>query len=75
VSARKITGVVFFEETVNSFYCIELIMTPFFRELTAEGTVQLFHAVQCHVPHSRLVSDCPFRGIQRIVDNLQITAS
>jgi len=60
VSARKIIGVVFFEETVNSCYCVELILTPFFRELTAEGTVQLLHAEQWHVPHSRLVSDCTY---------------
>jgi hypothetical protein len=75
VSARKIIGVVFFEETINSCYCVELILTPFFRELTAEGTVQLLYAGQCHAPHNRLFSDCPFRGIQQMVDNLQITAS
>jgi hypothetical protein len=74
-SARKVIGVVFFEETVNSCCCVELILTPLFRELTAEGTVQLLHAGQFHVPHSRLVSDCPIRGIQQMVDNLQITAS
>jgi hypothetical protein len=74
VSARKIIGVMFSEETVNSCYCLELIPTPFLRELTAKGTVELLHAGRCHVQYSRLVGDCPISIIYQVAGNLQITA-
>jgi hypothetical protein len=36
VSARKVIGPVFFEETINSYRYVELILLPFFQGLTEE---------------------------------------
>jgi hypothetical protein len=57
VSECKITQQMFFKETINSYHYIQLILTPFFTELTQEHKeVSLLHAELSHGPHSTLLN-------------------
>jgi hypothetical protein len=64
------------DETVNSYHCVLLTLTTFFRGVTKEEkTLWLIHAGQCHGAHSGLLTDCPGRGIQEMAGVSQIVTS
>ena len=57
VSECEIINQMFFKETINSYHYIQLILTPFFREVTQEQKeVGLLHAELCHGPHNTLLT-------------------
>jgi len=57
MSECKIINQMFFKETINSYHYIQLILTPFFREVTQEQReVSLLHAEFCHGPNITLLN-------------------
>ena len=57
VSECKIIKQIFFTETINSYHYIQLILSPFFRELTQEQKeVSLLHAELSHGLHSTILN-------------------
>lgn len=52
VSARKVIGPVFFEETINSYRYVELILLPFFQELTKEEKLYGFFMQDSTMAHT-----------------------
>jgi hypothetical protein len=62
-----------FEVIINSYTCIRLILSPFFRELT-EGIMYGYFVQDSRSPYSKLLNGCLRRGIHQTVNNLLVIA-
>jgi cell division inhibitor SulA len=59
---------------MNSYHYTQLILAPFFRELSEEEKMQLLHAKYCSGSHSKLLMAALRRGIWQIVDKFLVNA-
>jgi len=70
----------FFKETINSYHYIQLILTPFFTELTQEQKeVSLLHAELSHGPHTTLLNrywaNCGFPDLYILIHYITPTSN
>ena len=80
VSECKIIKQMFFKETINSYHYIQLILTPFFTELTQEQKeVSLLHAELSHGPHTTLLNrywaNCGFPDLYILIHYITPTSN
>jgi len=71
VKMHKITGPIFFKETVNTYKYVWLVLTPLFVD-SGRRNVWSLNGGQCHILHCKPFSGCTRRNSCYAADNAQL---